>query len=276
MKIYFTKHVVRVLIFSVLSLSLFAQSIKAQTITGKIISKQDGFGIPGANITLKGTNKGTSSNENGTYSIEAVGNNSVLIVSFVGFETQEIRVGNRKIVDVSLEPSTSMLNEVVVTALGIKREEKSLGYSVAKVEGKEINRVAQENVLNALSGKMAGVSVSSTGGTGSSVSIVIRGANSLSSDNQPLFVIDGVPIANTLNNISQVGNDNRADFGNSISGLNPDDIENVSVLKGPSAAALYGSRAGNGVVLITTKSGAKSKKMTVTVTSNTVFDQPFK
>ena len=276
MKIYFTKHVVRVLFFSVLSLGLFAQSLIAQTITGKITSKQDGFGIPGANITLKGTNKGTSSNENGTYSIEVVGNNSVLIVSFVGFETQEIRVGNRKIVDVTLEPSTSMLNEVVVTALGIKRSEKSLGYSVAKVDGKEMNRVAQENVLNALSGKMAGVSVSSTGGTGSSVSIVIRGAKSLSSDNQPLFVIDGVPIANTLNNISQVGNDNRADFGNSISGLNPDDIENVSVLKGPSAAALYGSRAGNGVVLITTKSGAKSKKMTVSVTSNTVFDQPFK
>ena len=126
MKIYFTKHVVRVLIFSVLSLSLFAQSIKAQTITGKITSKQDGFAIPGANITLKGTNRGTSSNENGTYSIEAVGNNSVLIVSFVGFETQEIRVGNRKIVDATLEPSTSMLNEVVVTALGIKRSEKSL------------------------------------------------------------------------------------------------------------------------------------------------------
>ncbi|MDF7819824.1 SusC/RagA family TonB-linked outer membrane protein [Runella sp. MFBS21] len=249
---------------------------QTRTISGKITSSEDGTGMPGVNIILKGTQKGTTTNAFGAYSLEVSGSNPVLIISFVGYTAQEIAVGNRNVIDVSLAPSAENLKEVVVTALGIKREEKSLGYSVGKVDGKELNRVAQENVLNAMAGKVAGVSISSTGGTGSSVSMIIRGATSLSSDNQPLFVVDGVPLANTLNNISQVGNDNKADFGNSISNLNPDDIENISILKGPSAAALYGSRAGNGVVLITTKNGSKAKKMTVSITSNTVFDKPFK
>lgn len=249
---------------------------QTRTISGKITSSEDGTGMPGVNIIIKGTQKGTTTNASGAYSLEVSGSNPVLIISFVGYTAQEIAVGNRNVIDVSLAPSAENLKEVVVTALGIKREEKSLGYSVGKVDGKELNRVAQENVLNAMAGKVAGVSISSTGGTGSSVSMIIRGATSLSSDNQPLFVVDGVPLANTLNNISQVGNDNKADFGNSISNLNPDDIENISILKGPSAAALYGSRAGNGVVLITTKNGSKAKKMTVSITSNTVFDKPFK
>ncbi len=249
---------------------------QTRTISGKITSSEDGTGMPGVNIIIKGTQKGTTTNASGAYSLEVSGSNPVLIISFVGYTAQEIAVGNRNVIDVSLTPSAENLKEVVVTALGIKREEKSLGYSVGKVDGKELNRVAQENVLNAMAGKVAGVTISSTGGTGSSVSMIIRGATSLSSDNQPLFVVDGVPLANTLNNISQVGNDNKADFGNSISNLNPDDIENISILKGPSAAALYGSRAGNGVVLITTKNGSKAKKMTVSITSNTVFDKPFK
>jgi len=253
--------------------NLMAQTV---TITGKITSEQDGLGVSGASVSLKGTTKGTYSNDNGTFSLEISGANATLVISSIGFDAQELLIGNQTVFDIILVPSSSVLGEVVFTALGIKREEKSLGYSVARVDGKEINRLPQENILNSLAGKMAGVTISATGGTGSSVSMVIRGAKSLSSDNQPLFVIDGVPIANTLNNISQVGNDNRVDFGNSISGLNPDDIENVSVLKGPSAAALYGSRAGNGVVLITTKSGSKSKKMTVSVFSNTVFDEPYK
>ncbi len=136
--------------------------------------------------------------------------------------------------------------------------------------------MVQENAINSLAGKVTGVQISSTGGTGSSVSMVIRGATSLSNDNQPLFVIDGVPIVNTLNNIAGFGSDNRVDYGNAISDLNSDDIESVSVLKGPSAAALYGSRAGNGVVLITTKSGQRNKGMKVNFSTNTVFDMPYK
>lgn len=268
----------RLLLFSLAATVLSFASLWAQTrtVTGKILSSEDGSTMPGVSVVLKGTQKGTTSNAAGDYAIEISGSNATLIFSYVGFSAQEIPVGARTILDVSMKVSAETLGEVVVTALGIKREEKSLGYSVAKVEGRELNRVAQENVLNAMAGKMAGVSISSTGGTGSSVSMIIRGATSLSSDNQPLFVVDGVPLANTLNNISQVGNDNRVDFGNSISNLNPDDIENVSVLKGPSAAALYGSRAGNGVVLITTKNGSKAKKMTISVNTSTVFDKPYK
>jgi TonB-linked SusC/RagA family outer membrane protein len=247
-----------------------------RTVTGKVTAKEDGAGIPGVNVVVKGTQRGSTTNAAGEYSIEISGERPVLVFSFVGYKVTEVPVGNSSVVDASLEASEENLNEVVVTALGIKREERSLGYSIGKVDGKEFNRVAQENVLNAMGGKVAGVTVNQTGGTGSSVSMVIRGATSLSSDNQPLFVIDGVPVANTLNNVTEIGKDNRVDYGNAISGLNPDDISSVTVLKGPSAAALYGSRAGNGVVLITTKSGKGVDKMTVSITSNTVFDKPYR
>lgn len=248
----------------------------ARKITGKVTTGADNTPMPGVNVVIKGTQTGTTTDGNGRFSLDITADNTVLIFSYIGYKTEEVVVGNRTVIDLTMTESAETLQEAVVTALGIKRDERSLGYSVGKVDGKEFSRVVQENVLNGMAGKVAGVQISQTGGTGSSVSMVIRGATSLSSDNQPLFVIDGVPIANTLNNISQVGNDNRADFGNAISNLNPDDIENVSILKGPSAAALYGSRAGNGVVLITTKSGSKAKKPTVTITSSTVFDQPYR
>ena len=248
-----------------------------RTIRGRVTSSVDGTSLPGVSILLKGTQTGTTTDAAGDFTLRiGDGGNQVIVLSFIGFETQEVAVGNREIVNITLQESAEILQEAVVTALGIKREERSLGYSIAKVDGKEFVRVSQENVLNAMAGKVAGVTINQTGTTGSSVSMVIRGATSLNNDNQPLFVIDGVPVANTLNNVSQMGNDNRVDYGNAISSLNPEDIANVTVLKGPSAAALYGSRAGNGVVLITTKSGQGVDKMTVSVTSNTVFDKPYK
>ncbi|WP_266365809.1 SusC/RagA family TonB-linked outer membrane protein [Tellurirhabdus rosea] len=262
------------LCWSVCTVATYAQ--QTRRIAGKVTSGVDGSGMPGVNVVIKGTQMGTTTDGSGRYTLDVSGSNPVIVFSYIGFGTQEVAVGNRSVVDVALTESAETLQEAVVTALGIKREERSLGYAVGKVDGKEFTRVVQENVLNAVAGKVAGVTISQTGGTGSSVSMIIRGATSLSSDNQPLFVIDGVPVANTLNNVSQVGNDNRADFGNAISNLNPDDVENVSILKGPSAAALYGSRAGNGVVLITTKSGAKARKPTVTITSSTVFDKPYR
>ncbi|MGG7660830.1 SusC/RagA family TonB-linked outer membrane protein [Dyadobacter sp. BHUBP1] len=255
----------------------FAARNLDKTIKGKVTSKIDGAALPGVSIVVKGSQLGTSTDAGGNYSINVnEASKPVLVFSYIGHETQEVIVGNQSVIDVVLAEGVETLNETVVTALGLSREKRSLGYSVAEVNGKDISRVAQENVLNSLAGRVPGVTISSTGGTGSSVSMIIRGATSLSSDNQPLFVVDGVPIANTLNNVSQVGNDNRVDYGNAISSLNPDDIENVSILKGPNAAALYGSRAGRGVVLITTKNGSKSKKMTVSVNSNTVFDKPYK
>jgi len=259
---------------------LFSFSLMASqqpiTITGNITSSEDGLGLPAVTVVVKGTQIGEVTDLNGNYSIEVPGNDAILEFRFIGYETQEVTVGNQRIIDVVLVESAQELEEVVVTALGITREEKSLGFSVGSVDGESMNRVAQENVINSLAGKVSGVTVNSTGGTGSSVSMVIRGASSLSSDNQPLFVVDGVPVINTLNNITQFGSNNKVDYGNAISDLNPDDIESVSVLKGPSAAALYGSRAGNGVVLITTKSGRGSKGVTVNVTSNTVIDRPYK
>ncbi|WP_106638131.1 SusC/RagA family TonB-linked outer membrane protein [Siphonobacter sp. SORGH_AS_0500] len=247
-----------------------------QTITGKVTSAKDGSPLSGVNVLLKGTSIGTTTNHSGQYSLTTASDQAVLVFSFIGFQSQEISVGNKTVMDVALVESDASLQEVVVTALGIQRDKRSLGYSVGEVQGKDMTRVAQENVLNSLAGKVAGVQISQTGPTGSSVSMVIRGAKSLSNDNQPLFVVDGVPLANTLNNITEMGSNNKVDYGNAISDLNPEDIESVSVLKGPSAAALYGSRAGNGVVLITTKNGSKSKKMTISVTTNTVLDRPFR
>jgi len=249
---------------------------QAFNVTGKVISAADGFGLPGVTIVIKGTNQGTVTNVDGEYSIEVSDNNSILVFSHVGFETQEFIVGNNSVVDITLQESSEALDEVVVTALGIRREEKSLGYSVEKVEAEELTRVVHENVLNSMAGKVSGVTINSTGGTGSSVSMVIRGSTSLSTDNQPLFVVDGVPIGSTVNNVGGFGDDNRVDYGNAISDLDAESIESVTILKGPSAAALYGTRAGNGVVLITTKKAKENEGMRVTVTSNTVFDIPSK
>lgn len=255
--------------------NVFAIPLQETRVTGKVTSEEDGAGLPGVSVVLKGTQQGTITDSEGSYSISVPNDNAVLVFSFIGYAGQEIPVNGRSVVDLVLSANTAQLDEVVVTALGIEREERSLGYAVAEVDGDELNNVAQENVLNAIAGRVPGVTINSTGPAGSSVSMIIRGATSLSSDNQPLFVIDGVPINNSLNNVTEIGRDNKADFGNAISDLNPEDIESVSILKGPSAAALYGSRAGNGVVLITTKNGSRAQKMSVTINSNTVFEQPY-
>lgn len=252
---------------------LFAQQ-NGFTVKGTV---QDAEGaVGGVTITERGTNNATTTDNDGKFTLTVNNQRAVLVVTYVGYKTIEVPVTNRSSLVITIESASQELSGVVVTALGITRAKKSLGYAVEEVAGKEMTRVAQENVLNAMSGKVAGVTINQTGGAGSSVSMVIRGATSLSNDNQPLFVVDGVPVANTVNNVSQVGNDNRVDYGNAIAGLNPDDIENVSILKGPSAAALYGSRAGNGVVLITTKSGKGLNKMTVNFSTNTVFDKPYR
>ncbi len=258
-------------LFALICLNSFAQINVSGTVTS-----DDGELLPGVSIVVKGTANGVVTNFEGNYTFNGVPSDAILVYSFVGMQTQEVAVDGRSKIDVVLETSSIGMDEVVVTALGISREKKSLGYSVAEVEGESLQNVAQENVLNALSGKVAGVQINSVGGAGSSVSMVIRGASSLTSDNQPLFVIDGVPMNNTLNNVTEMAKDTKADYGNAISDINPEDIESMSVLKGPSAAALYGSRAGNGVVLITTKSGKKSSGLGVSVTSNTVIENPYK
>lgn len=246
----------------------------AVTIRGTVTSQEDNAGLPGVTVLEKGTNNGTVTDIDGAYTIDVAGPNSVLVFSYVGFENQEVTVGNRTNVNVTLQESMAAMNEVVVTALGIERDQRSLGYDVSTVDAEDVTQVSQENVLSSLSGRMAGVTINQTSGPGSSMSMVIRGATSLTSDNQPLFVVDGVPMSNTLNNVSQNGNGNQVDYGNAISDINPDDIASVSVLKGPSAAALYGTRAGNGVVIITTKSGKKGQDMGVSFSTSNVFERP--
>ena len=246
---------------------------QTKKVSGKVTDKK-GEPLPGATILLKGTINGGVTNLDGEYTLANIPEDGILIFSFIGFKTVEVSTKGESVINVTMEPTMESLDEVVVTALGIKREEKSLGYSVGKVSGEELNRVVNENVLNSMSGKIAGVTISQTGGTGSSVSMVIRGATSLSSDNQPLFVIDGVPMSNSVNNVAGFGENNSVDYGNAITDIDQDNIESVSVLKGPSAAALYGTRAGNGVVLITTKKAKENQKMKVTFSSNTVCDIP--
>ncbi|MDB4583155.1 SusC/RagA family TonB-linked outer membrane protein [Draconibacterium sp.] len=274
-----SSQLILVVLAAILLLSVSATNVLAQDgqkVTGTVTSASDGIPLPGLSIVLKGTSQGTVTNAEGNYSIDVSGDDAILVFSFIGFKPQEIAVEGREVIDVSMEESIEALEEVVVTALGIKREEKSLGFSVGKVDGEELTRVAQENVLNSMAGKVSGVTINSTGGTGSTVSMVIRGATSMTTDNQPLFVVDGVPMANTVNNVGGFGSDNRVDYGNAIADLDPESIENVTILKGPSAAALYGTRAGNGVVLITTKKAKGKDGMKISITSNTVFDIPSK
>lgn len=240
------------------------------------VTAPDGSGIPGVNIAIKDTGGGTITDIDGNYNIQVPDASAVLVFSYVGFESQEIAVGNNSTINIELSEDVTALSEVVVTALGIQREEKSLGYSVGKVGGEEFNRVAQENFLNGMSGKVAGVTINQTGGPGSTTSVIIRGAISLSSDNQPLFVVDGVPMTNDFNNVGGFGSSNPVDYGNAISDLDPENIESVSILKGPAAAALYGTRAGNGVVLITTKKAKQGTGMKIDISSSNNFDLPYK
>ncbi|MDP2336402.1 MAG: SusC/RagA family TonB-linked outer membrane protein [Bacteroidota bacterium] len=243
-------------------------SQQQRSVLGKI-TDPEGAPLPGVLVSVNGTNNGTISDNEGHYSLSNVSVNAIIRFSFIGLKTQEVNSGSKNDLDIVMEIETVEIADVVITALGIKREKKALGYSVGEVKGEILTETPQNNVLNALQGKVSGVRISQMNGTvGSSVNIIIRGAKSLSNDNQPLFVVDGVPVSNTSTNLY-----NGADMGNAISDINPDDIESVSVLKGASAAALYGSRAGNGVILITTRPGRKGKKgIGVSVNSSTVFD----
>lgn len=266
------------LLFAITAFSFTHSISQAQPgqrqVSGQVRTSSDGAPVSGASINLQGTNTATATDDDGRYLITVPNNDAVLVFSYLGHESQQVAVGQRNTIDVTLSPSQEMLGEVVVTALGIQRESKSLGYSVGVVGGEEMVKVAQENIFGGLAAKLPGVTLSETSGPGSSVNMVIRGANSLTTDNQPLFVVDGVPLSSGLNNQRQMGDRNIVDYGNAISDINPDDIESISVLKGPSAAALYGSRAGNGVVLITTKSGRTGERATVNFSTSNVFERP--
>jgi len=225
-----------------------------KVITGKVVDDK-GIPLPGVSIKIKGTGTGTVTDVNGGFSINAA-DNATLVISYIGYDTQEVVVGSRSSLTITLLPSSKNLSEVVVTALGIKKDERKLGYSVTTVGGEDLNKAKESNVAYSLEGKVAGLSISGTnGGPGSSARILLRGVTSFNAQ-PPLFVINGVPMDNSQRGES--GEWGGADYGDGISNINPDDIESMTVLKGQSASALYGSRAANGVILITTKSGKKN------------------
>lgn len=230
--------------------------------------------LPGVSVHEKGTSNGTATNAQGRYTIRVAGSSSVLVFRSVGFATQEKAVGRGEI-NVTMAPDVKELSSVVVTALGIKREEKALGYSIATLKGDQVATVKEVNVANALSGKVAGVNVRQVSSDpGASVFVNIRGQRTLGTDNSPLYVVDGVPIAGGVRAPKEPVGRGVVDYGSPISDINPDDIATVTVLKGASASALYGTRALNGVILITTKSGSGAKKgLGVSVNSSAMFDK---
>lgn len=254
------------LMLSVFTLLLLSGTIMAQNIkvTGKVVDK-NGQPITGVSVVVEGTTTGAATDSEGNFLVEAPGN-AFLLFSAIGLEKQRITVNNRTIINVTMLESSTYLDELVVTALGIKKDKKAVGYAVQDVKSEELLKNKQTNVINSIAGKVAGVNVTqSSGAAGSGATIIIRGGNSASEsrDNQPLFVVDGIIYDNATVNSGNSGTDGvtktATSFGNRVMDINPEDIENISVLKGAAASALYGSRAADGVVIITTKKGGEGE-----------------
>ncbi len=246
-------------------------------ITGTV---EDEFGpVAGASVVIKGTTNGTMTDMNGHFTLEGIKKGDIIQISFIGFATQDIPYTGQTALNVKLEEDAQKLDEVVVTALGMKRDKKALGYAMQELKGDELLSSREPNLANSLSGKVSGLQiVRSSNGVGGSSKIVLRGNNSLTGSNQPLIVVDGTPMDNFTGGVDDVWGNSGADMGNGLSDINPEDIESMTVLKGASAAALYGSRAGNGVILITTKSGKKNEGLGITVnagiTTESIFLKP--
>ena len=250
-------------------------AITANVVSGKV-SDSKGTPLAGVSISVKGTAVGTSTDQSGNYAINAP-ESGTLVFSFIGFITKEVAVNNQSILNVSLQEETKELNEVVVTALGIKKSKRGLVYSTAEVKGSEFTEARENNVASALTGKIAGVDATQiASGPGGSSRIVIRGVGAIngSANNQPLYVVNGSPIYNGNGGALASSTGFNYDTGDGISSINPDDIESITVLKSGAAAALYGSQAANGVILITTKSGRAQKGIGVDVNSNIVYGTP--
>jgi TonB-linked SusC/RagA family outer membrane protein len=240
-------------------------------VSGRVTSAEDGSALPGVNVVVVGSQQGSITDIDGNYTV-SVNDEASLKFSYIGYLDFEVVVGNQTQIDVEMQLDVTQLSEVVVTAFGIEKDKRSLGYAVQKVDGQELSAVkASPSAVSNLKGRVAGVNITESGsGPGAGVRVIIRGNNSLTQSNQPLFVVDGIPMDNT--NINEGGSVfNSGNAGSGISDINPDDIESMTVLKGPNAAALYGSRAANGVVMITTKQGKSGKGVGVDFSSSTIF-----
>jgi TonB-linked SusC/RagA family outer membrane protein len=249
---------------------LLSAGAQQKTISGTVTSSVEGEGIlPGVTVYVKGTTTGITTDINGKYTLAVPQNATTLVFSYVGMKTQEIEISGRNLINVALESEILGLNEVVVTALGISREKKSLGYSVQQIGGEELNTARETNFVSSMSGKVSGVSIKQPNTMGGSANIVIRGNASLLGNNQALFVVDGIPVDNSNTNTQdQLIGSGGYDYGNAAMDINADDIESISVLKGAAASALYGSRAANGVVLVTTKKGVRNRGLGIIFNSS--------
>lgn len=268
------------LLFGVFLLLIYSANAQTREISGTVTSVEGDKTLPGVNVVVKGTSVGTVTDVEGQYRINAPADGGTLVFSFIGLETKEIVIGNQSIIDVKLSNDVTQLSEVVVTALGVTRSKKSVGYAVQEVDGETLAETREPNFINSLQGEVAGVQIQGTGSSmGSSSRITIRGVNSFLGNNQPLFVIDGVPIsnANYASGSQQRGfgtGTGQYDYGNAAAQVNPADIESVNVLKGAAATALYGVRGSNGVIVITTKNGKGKQGIGVSVNSAVTMDDP--
>lgn len=261
-----------------LSFFLIASYSWAQdrTVSGTVVD-EDGP-LPGVNVIVKGSTLGTTTDLDGNYKLSVPSDAEALVFTYIGFEKMEVAIGSKSVIDVTLQPDVQQLGEVVVTALGVSREKRSIGYSTQSVDGEKLAESRETNIVNSLQGAVAGVQIQGTqGAMGGSSRITIRGANSFLGENQPLFVVDGMPINNDnyASAAQQEGfGGGSYDYGNAASDINPNDIESMEVLKGAAATALYGTRGSNGVILITTKSASRKKGLGVSVNSSATFENP--
>jgi len=240
----------RILLLTVMCIALLGSAMAQHSVSGTVVSGSDGLSMPGVTVSEKGTTQGTITNTDGKYTLKVTSGKSILVFSFVGMKTIEQPLNDRSLVNIKMVSTEIGLDEVVVTALGLSRQKKALGYSQESVKGAELAESAAPNIVNAMSGKMAGVNITSPNGVeGGTTRIVIGGNNSIQGDNQPLIIVDGMPMANDISG-SAADVTSPQDWGNAINLINPVDIDDVSVLKGPAAAALYGGRGANGVILI--------------------------
>lgn len=261
-------------LLTLLGVFMFFSLSAQRTISGTITDANTQEPLIGANITVKNTGQGTTTDIYGNFTLENVKEDDILVVSYIGYAETEHLVGKNNAFKIALREGGIALNEVTVTALGIKRATKALGYAAQEVDGADLSVVKTPNLLDNLTGKVAGVNITQGGsGVGSSSRIVIRGESSLSGDNQPLFVVNGVPISNSNGSNGRAQGNLETDYGNGAAEISPDDIASVTILRGANATALYGSRAANGVVLITTKSGQGTKGIGVSVSSATTFER---
>lgn len=264
----------KILLASFFVALFFTTWAQERTVTGKVTSAEDGSPLPGVNVLIKGTTTGTSTDVSGNYAISVPSAGGTMVFSFIGLVTQEVEIGSRSTVDVAMASDVTQLTEVVVSAIGIERNTRDIVYANQTVSGEDLLSTPNKNTLEALRGKTAGVRLSTgSGSIGASTRIVLRGEGSLTGNNNALIVVDGIPINNDATaGGAGTSTEGYADHGNRFNDMNPDDIESVTILKGPSATSLYGSRGASGVVLITTKKG-KGKDGSMQVGINSSFSQ---